>query len=472
MTASSTQFQMLSNGVLIDGPTQGEVINPYDESVVSTYPIADAAILDATVGAARQAFKSWKNTPFTERRQCIQKMADILDANAGALSEIITLEQGKPLERAKEEVLYSGVYARYFASLSVEPEVIANDESVTVELHREPIGVVAGICPWNFPLLIAVYKLAPALLAGNTLIIKPAPSTPLSALKLGDLVRDVFPPGVLNILSDNHELGPLISQHSDIDAISFTGSTAVGRAIMAGAAPTLKRLTLELGGNDPGIVLDDAEPKAIAEAIFGSAFFNSGQVCIAMKRLYVHRTLYPQLVEELGKLAQATVTGDGFAENSQFGPVQNRKQFDHVARLLESATAAGAHVVGGDRQTSGFCISPAIVSNISSDHPLVQTEQFGPVLPVVPYDDLDTLLDHINAGEFGLGASVWSSQVERARTVALQIDCGTVWVNQHLNFGPHIPLPAAKQSGNGVEWGREGFLEYTRPRVVNIAKSA
>ncbi len=470
MSDSSAEFHLLSNGQLLQGAAEAEVINPYDESVVARCPLADPAVLDRSVEAARAAFQEWRNTSFALRRGAVLKLADILDANVDLLGQWLTLEQGKPLERAREEVAFAAIYARYFADQTLEPELIADGDGVRVELLREPIGVVAGICPWNFPLLIAVYKLVPAILAGNTVIIKPAPTTPLTTLKLGELVRDVFPAGVLNILADDNTLGPLISAHPGIDQIAFTGSTPVGRAIMGGAAATLKRLNLELGGNDPGIVLEDADPKTVAEGVFNAAFFNSGQVCIALKRLYVQRPIYAAVCQELAILADKAVVGDGLAEGTQFGPVQNAAQFQRLIGLLDSARRAGASVLaGGQHSDRGYCMQPTILGDLDAQHELVQQEQFGPLLPVVAFDDVDAVIEQINQGEYGLGASVWSADRRRALELARRIDCGTVWINQHLNFGPHIPLPATKQSGNGVEWGREGFLEYTRARIVNMA---
>lgn len=473
MNQTSSAFKLLSNGQLIDSDKSFSVINPYNETVVGSAPIANTHQLDETVSAAKVAFKQWRAVPFEERRQSLLDLADVLDNNIDLLGNLLTQEQGKPLERAKEEVAFSAIYCRYFADVALSPEVLVDNDEINVELHRAPIGVVACICPWNFPLLIAVYKLAPAILAGNTAIVKPAPTTPLTVLKFGELASGIFPAGVLNILTDEGELGPHISSHPDIDMISFTGSTAIGREIMASASTTLKHLILELGGNDPAIVLDDANPKDIAEGIFNAAFFNSGQVCIALKRLYVHSSIYDAVCDELTALANAAITGDGLDPQTQFGPIQNKRQFERIEQLISQAQSSGAKITaGGKCNQSGFCMQPTIIKDIDTLHPLVEDEQFGPVLPIVKYDDLDALIVQLNQSEYGLGASVWSGSANRAPAVGEQLICGTLWINQHLNFGPNIPLPTSKQSGLGTEWGQLGLLEYTRPQVINSAKKS
>jgi len=326
--------------------------------------------------------------------------------------------------------------------------------------------------PWNFPLLIAVYKLAPALVVGNTLILKPAPTTPLTALRLGELIADILPPGVVNILADENGLGPLITAHPDIAKVSFTGSTPTGKAIMAAAAPTLKRLTLELGGNDAAIVLDDVDPKQAAEGIFGAAFLNSGQVCIALKRLYVHDSIYDELCEEVAALARAANEKDSSGSDADFGPVQNRAQYNKVCAYVENARANGNIIAGGDiSDVPGFYVPLTVVKDISDGTAVVDEEPFGPVLPIIKYSSEADVIQRANNSVFGLGGSVWSADEERARQVGMQMECGTVWVNQHCAFGPNIPFPPAKESGLGVEWGDEGLKEFTAMQVINVNTS-
>lgn len=467
-----THYKLLIGGELCDGVGSIDVINPADESVVAQCPVADEAMLNSAVEAANQAFHGWRSLSFSERGMYVKKLTAAVEEHAEDFARILTQEQGKPLAQARDEVMFAQIFANYFADCSIEDKVLSEDENGRIEVIREPLGVVAGICPWNFPLLISLYKIAPAVMAGNSVIIKPAPTTPLSSLKLAELVADIFPAGVINILCDNNDLGPAISSHPGIAKVSFTGSTPTGKKIMASAAGTLKRLTLELGGNDAGIVLDDVDPKQVAEGIFGAAFLNSGQVCIALKRLYVHDSIYDELCTEIASLANAAVVGNGLEDGVQFGPVQNRMQFDKVCSYIENAKANGRIIAGGEvPDAPGFVVPLTVVSDIQDGTAVVDEEPFGPILPIVRYHSVDEVIDSANNSEYGLGGSVWSSNLDRAREVAGRIDSGTVWINQHCAFGPHIPFAPAKESGLGVEWGEEGFHEFTAMKVVNISKA-
>jgi acyl-CoA reductase-like NAD-dependent aldehyde dehydrogenase len=330
--------------------------------------------------------------------------------------------------------------------------------------------VVAAITPWNFPLILLMMKVAPALLAGNTLVIKPAPTTPLSTLRFGELCARILPAGVVNIITDQNDLGGALTGHPDIAKVAFTGSTATGRKVMASVASSLKRLTLELGGNDAAIVLDDVDPKAIAPRIFGGAMVNTGQVCLAIKRVYAHDSIYDALCTELAKLADAAVIGDGLDPNTQYGPLQNKVQFEKVKGYVEEARTRGKIIAGGTpHKGKGFFVRPTIVRDIPEDSRLVQEEQFGPVLPVLHYSDINDAIARTNSSEYGLGATVWSSNPERAYEVALKIDSGQVWVNKHLDLPPDVPFGGAKQSGFGSEMGQEGLEEFTQAKVINMA---
>jgi acyl-CoA reductase-like NAD-dependent aldehyde dehydrogenase len=351
------------------------------------------------------------------------------------------------------------------------PRIIEETGTQRIEAHRKPLGVVAAIAPWNFPFLIAVYKMAPAVLAGNTVIIKPSPTTPVTTLLLGEMIHDIFPHGVVNIIAGGNDLGAQLSEHPDVAKISFTGSTATGKKVMGAASPTLKRLTLELGGNDAAIVLDDADPRVVAPEIFNAAFLNSGQVCIAIKRLYVHESIYDKMCDEFASLTEQAIIGDGLTPGTQFGPLQNRMQYDKVRRLIEDSRSEGTVVATGKvPETAGYFLPITIFRDIKEGTRLVDEEQFGPVLPIISYREIEDVIDRANSTPYGLGGSVWSGSVERARDVAIQLDSGTTWINQHLVFGPSIPMPGAKESGIGIEFGREGLLEYTRMHVININK--
>ncbi|MFT5608605.1 MAG: acyl-CoA reductase-like NAD-dependent aldehyde dehydrogenase [Neolewinella sp.] len=466
------QFKMLIDGELVDSSLRMDVVNPANESIVANIPIASPDDVNRAVAGAKKAFEDWKSTSLEERRKCLTKLVSILDENSEELAEILTLEQGKTLADARNEVMFAGAFASHYLSADLEPEVLLEDETQRVEIHRRPLGVVAGITTWNFPLLIAVYKIAPAVITGNTIIIKTAPSTPLATLKFGELIKDCFPDGVINIIADNNDVGPLLTSHPDVQKVSFTGSTATGRKIMASAAPTLKRLTLELGGNDAAIVLGDVDVDKVAESLFGVSFMNSGQVCICLKRMYVHESIYEELCERIAALANAANVGDGMDPGNQFGPIQNKAQYEKVLDFLEDAKTKGTVIAGGTIDNKpGFNFPLTVIKDISEGAKMVDEEAFGPILPIIKFSDVDDAIRRANASEQGLGASVWSSDLDKAHEVALQLEAGTVWVNKHLDFGPHIPFPPAKQSGVGVEWGKEGMLEFTAMQVVNINKA-
>jgi acyl-CoA reductase-like NAD-dependent aldehyde dehydrogenase len=321
--------------------------------------------------------------------------------------------------------------------------------------------------------MLAAWKIAPALLAGNTIVLKPSPFTPLSTLKLGEIIRDALPPGVVNIVSGNDQLGAWITGHPAVRKISFTGSVATGKKVAAAVAPDLKRVTLELGGNDAAIVLDDASPKKVAEKLFWGAFTNSGQVCSAIKRLYVHESIYQPVLDELAAVAKSVKVGDGMQQDTQLGPLNNKMQFDRVNELLEDAKKHGARCVTGGAAPGGggYFIAPTLVTGIAEGTRLVDEEQFGPALPVLPYRDVEDAVQRANRTMYGLSGSVWSSNPERAAELAGQLDCGTAWVNQHLAIVPNAPFGGAKWSGIGVENGPWGLLGFTELQTVNISKA-
>jgi acyl-CoA reductase-like NAD-dependent aldehyde dehydrogenase len=371
------------------------------------------------------------------------------------------------------EVMGAAIWFRYTASLEIPTEVLQDDEQGRIELRRRPLGVVAAITPWNFPLLLAVWKIAPALLAGNSVVIKPSPFTPLTTLKLGEILRPILPPGVVNVLSGGNELGSWMTGHPIPRKISFTGSVATGKKVAAAAAPDLKRTTLELGGNDPAIVLGDVDPRATAQKIFWGAFENSGQICSAIKRVYVPEALYGTLVNELAELARSVKVGNGLEAGTQLGPLNNAPQFERVKELVEDARKNGARIVTGGKPLAdkGYFYAPTIVADIDDGARLVDEEQFGPALPVIPYRNVEDAIERANATHFGLSASVWSGDAEQATAVARQLECGTAWVNQHLAIAPNLPFGGAKWSGIGVENGPWGLLGFTEIQVVNVAKA-
>jgi acyl-CoA reductase-like NAD-dependent aldehyde dehydrogenase len=336
--------------------------------------------------------------------------------------------------------------------------------------HRAPLGVVAAITPWNFPMILLMLKLAPALACGNVVICKPAPTTPLTTLLLGELAAEILPPGVMSTLVDQNDLGAALTSHPRIAKVSFTGSTATGKKVMASAAGSLKRVTLELGGNDPAIVLDDADIARVVPEIFNAAMLNAGQVCLAAKRIYVPRHMHGALFDALGQLARKAVVGDGMDPRTQIGPIQNRMQYDRVLHLLEQSRAESASIVSGDVPAgTGYFVAPTIVAGLSDDASLVAQEQFGPVMPVLAYDALEEVVTRANASPYGLGATVWTSNPERGIELARRIESGTVWVNKHMDLPFDVPFGGCKQSGIGREQGTAGVEEFTQARIVNAS---
>jgi acyl-CoA reductase-like NAD-dependent aldehyde dehydrogenase len=448
-----------------------DVINPATGAAFATCPRASSAQLNRAVAAAKAAFPAWAATPIAERKKALTAIADVIQANATELARLLTQEQGKPLGDATGEVFGASAFFRYFTSLDLPVKIIDDSEGRKVEAHRRPLGVIGAIVPWNFPLILMAFKVPAALLAGNTMVLKPAATTPLSTLRLAELIKDLLPAGVLNVIADANDLGGELTAHPDVRKISFTGSTATGAKVMAGAAAMLKRITLELGGNDAGIVLGDVDPKTAAPKIFQGAFQNSGQVCIAMKRLYVHESIYDAMCDELAALAKAAVVGDGLEQGVTIGPLQNKMQYDKVRDLIEDTRQHGNIIAGGDLpDRAGYFINPTIVRDISDGTRLVDEEQFGPVLPVIKFSDPEDALTRANASPYGLGGSIWSSDLDRAYGLAERMDSGTVWINKHSELAPNIPFGGAKQSGLGVELGEEGLMEFTQLRIINMAR--
>ncbi|WJS86653.1 aldehyde dehydrogenase family protein [Paracoccus sp. TOH] len=466
-----TEYRLLIDGKLVAGDMTMAVVNPANEQVLAEAPRASRAQLDAAVAAARTAFPGWAARPIEERRALILQIAEALDARAEEFARLLTQEQGKPLPEAQAEILYTCAFIRHLAGYDLPVKVIEDNDSRLVRQFRKPLGVVGAIIPWNFPVLIVAFKLPLALLAGNTMVVKPAPTTPLTTLKLGEIIAGILPPGVVNIVTDQNDLGAALTAHPDVAKISFTGSTATGQKIMASAASTIKRLTLELGGNDAAIVLPGADPAKVAPGLFAGAFMNAGQVCLAIKRAYVHDSIYEDVCARLAALAEAAVVGDGLQQGTTIGPLQNRMQFEKVRGFLDSARADGRILAGGEvSEGPGFFIRPTIVADVRDGDRIVDEEQFGPILPVIRFEDVESAVASANGLDLGLGGSVWGEDRALARSVAERMESGTVWINKHLDFGPNMPFGGAKQSGLGVEFAEEGLHEFTQIRIVNEAR--
>jgi acyl-CoA reductase-like NAD-dependent aldehyde dehydrogenase len=468
-----TEYTMTIGGESVAAADTFSVIDPATEEVVAHAPEASREHVDRAMEAARVAFPAWAGDP-QARREVLTRAADALDAIIDDLVPVLTAEQGKTLGDSGFEAGLPGRWLRHFVAVGVpEDEVLQEDEIAISVLKRHPIGVVAGITPWNFPIYQAIEKIAPALMAGNTIVLKPSPYTPLTTLMIGEALRDVVPPGVINIISGTDTVGEWMTSHPVPRKVAFTGSVATGKRVAAAVAADLKLVTLELGGNDPAIVLEDADVVAIAPKILWTAFGNCGQICNAIKRVYAPASLYDEVVEALAEQARGIVVGPGTAEGVHLGPLNNRPQWERVSELTRDALASGASAATGGEALPGpgYFFAPTILRHISDGVRVVDEEQFGPVLPVIRYDGVEDAVRRANATHFGLSASVWGGNDERAAAVADRLEAGTVGINSHMIGGERICSGGVKWSGIGVVNGREGLLGYTVPRVVNRARA-
>ena len=466
-------LQHLIDGQLAGSAQSFEVVNPATGRAFIACPQADQSQLERAVAAAQRAQPAWAQSSPEERRARVRALAAKLREHHAELAACITLEQGKPLSRAIMEVMRAAEQAERIAMLDIGVEVLRDDTQGRVEMHYRPLGVVGAIAPWNMPVVLAVPKIVHALYCGNAIVLKPSPYTPVATLRLGQLLCDVFPPGVLNILAGGDDFGRWMSEHPGIAKISFTGSIPTGRRVMASAAASLKRLTLELGGNDAAIVLADADPAEVAPKLFASAFANAGQVCMAVKRLYVHESLHDELADRLAQLARNVRVGDGFEPGVEMGPVQNKAQYQVIERILGDSRRRGANFLAGGNilDRPGYFIEPTIVTDVAEGAAVVDEEPFGPVLPILRFADVEDAVQRANAGKFGLGASVWSKDVGQAAAIASRLEAGTAWVNQHSVVDAHVPFGGAKQSGLGRQFGLDGLHDYMEAMAVFIPKT-
>ncbi|PYI69664.1 aldehyde dehydrogenase [Arthrobacter livingstonensis] len=456
-------------------PASGEtrtIFDPATGDSVGEAPVHTVEDLERAVDAATAAQPAWAALSHEARSAALLLAADAVERNAEELARLLSREQGKPLNgpNARFEVGACSAWLRTAAGTELAAETVVDDGETHAEIHYRPIGVIGAIGPWNWPMMITIWQIAPALRMGNAVVVKPSEYTPLSVLALIHVLNQELPVGLLSVVSGGREVGARLAEHPAIGKIMFTGSTATGKAIIKSSAGTVKRLTLELGGNDAGIVLPDADPKAIAEDLFWGAFINTGQTCAALKRLYVHEDIYDAVCEELTKVAAAMPMGVGLDENNVLGPLQNKAQFDIVARLVEAARNSGARVLlGGNPEAGqpGYFYPTTLVADIDNNNPLVTEEQFGPALPIISYSTVDEAVEMANGLDVGLGASVWSSDLDLARSVAARIQAGTVWINKHGAVDPRIPFGGAKQSGYGLEFGVEGLKALGVPQVIN-----
>ena len=463
---------MTIDGQAVAGAGTFDVVDPATGTVTAQAPEAGPDQLDAAVRAAARAQRDWR-TDEDSRRKAMLALADAITAAADQLTATLSRETGKPLAVAGAEPAICAAWLQYYAGLPIPRDLLQDDENARIERAWRPLGVVAAITPWNFPLGLGMWKIAPALLAGNTIVLKPSPFTPLATLLLGEIAQSVLPPGVLNVITGGDQLGADLVAHPIPRKVSFTGSVASGKHVAVSAAVDLKRVTLELGGNDAAILLPDAHLDSAVPVLLGTAFFNTGQACALPKRIFAPAERYEEVVEAFAAAAGAITVGPPSDPGAQLGPLSTRPQFERVKGLAEDAVRRGARVAAGGQPVAGpgFFFQPTILADLPDSAPVVAEEQFGPILPILSYAAVDEAVERANDTMYGLCGSAWGADEERATAVAERLECGTTFVNTHAELLPTIPFGGSKWSGLGHENGVEGLLAFTESQVVYLKKA-
>ncbi|KAJ8114564.1 hypothetical protein OPT61_g3575 [Boeremia exigua] len=472
---SSLDFEKFYN--VINGENRGSDqihhgINPATGQELWDVPIGSNQDLNDAVAAAKKAFPSWRATPVEKRKELLGQLISLFQQHEDEFVTLLCKESGKPRKFAAMEVGGVSGFVGYHTTLDLPFESFEDDEK-TVYTEYSPLGVCAAICPWNFPLILSVGKVAPALITGNTIIVKPSPFTPYTALKFVELAQQVFPPGVLQVVGGNNELGAEMCKHPDIAKISFTGSIATGKKVMETSSKTLKRVTLELGGNDASIILPDVDVKKVAPEVVMGAFQNSGQVCVATKRIYIHESIYKEFVEEMVNFTKNIKVGNPEDGDNLLGPVQNKMQYDRVKGFFEDSKAKGYNRQSAStiQSTTTAITNLLLVDNPPNDSRIIQEEPFGPIVPTQPWSDLEEVIARANDTNTGLGACVWGKDVEKASQIARRLEAGSVFVNSYEKPTPQATFGGHKESGIGGEWGKTGLLAYCNPHVIHVYKS-
>lgn len=450
-----------------------DVVDPATEKVIAQVPIATRDTLDQAVDAAHAAFPTWSKTSWDERAKLVEQFGDEFKAITPELAKLLTAEQGKSLMFAQNECENILPWFTDLAKVRLDEKVLHEDETHRAVERYLPLGVCAGIVPWNFPVLLMLWKVLQALVTGNCIIIKPSPFTPLCDIRIIEAAQKVFPPGVVQIVVGDDNLGPWITEHPRIQKISFTGSTATGRLVAKSCSATLKRFTLELGGNDPAVVLSKQSDLATtAQNVLLSAFFNSGQVCIASKRIYVHEDIYDEFKAIAAQAVQNFKVGPGTEEGVMFGPVNNKMQYNKVAEFFEESNSKKFDFVTGGKveKKTGYFYPLSLVDNPPEDSKVVREEPFGPIVPLLKWKDEADLIKRVNNSEWGLGASVWGSDHEAVERIARQIESGTVWTNRMICHHPAVPFGGMKSSGIGAEHGKAGLGAYCQVQALWLPK--
>ena len=447
-----------------------EVFDPSTGKALCTVPSADREVLDSAVNAARGALDPWCATSFDKRRTILNAVFERIDEHIVELSALLTAEQGRPMTGSKWEIEYlTHLYGKAFQKFEMMDQEGTLDGFGPYVKRFTPLGVVCVISPWNLPVALSYMAALPALLTGNTVVLKVSPFSPLTSLRIADYINDLLPPGVLNVITGNDELGPMMTAHPGVNQITFTGSTVTGRRVLESSAASLKRVSLELGGNDAGIVLPDADPADIAESLFWHMFMLNGQACIGLKRLFVHEDLYLPLTSALVTYAQRVKTGDGFDLGTNLGPVQNQTHYKRLMSTLRDIENSGATILYKGHipeDSGGYFVPITMIDNPPDEATFVKEELFGPIRSIFKYTNLDDAIDRANSTEYGLGASVWGKDFKVLNKVARRLQAGTVWINQHATLHPLLPFSGHKGSGIGAQLGVEGLHEFCNVQVV------
>ncbi len=471
--------RLLINGEWVDGAKKFDTINPATGEVLTSVAEASAADVDRAVSAARNAFEdrngAWRKMSASERGRLIWRLADLIEQNIDELAELETLDNGKPIFESRYVDMPMVVdVLRYYAgwATKIHGETVNNLETAFTYTLREPVGVVGLIVPWNFPLLLASWKLGPALACGNTVLLKPAEQTPLSALRLGELVVAAgFPAGVVNVLTGGPETGKSIVRHPGIDKIAFTGSTAVGKEIMRGAADSLKRITLELGGKSPNIVFADADVDSAVKGAINGIFYGKGEVCNAGSRLFLEAGLKDEFTEKLAARAAKMRPADPLDPKTRMGAIISQEQMNTVLGYIDTGKREGAKLVSGGNRvaldgSNGYFIEPTIFGDVKNDMTIAREEIFGPVLSVLTFDDIDEVIEQANSNPYGLAAAVWTRDIKKAHMVSRRLKAGTVWINTYGLMDASVPFGGFKSSGIGRELGMQAIEHYTEVKTV------
>ncbi|OCK85579.1 aldehyde dehydrogenase [Lepidopterella palustris CBS 459.81] len=447
-------------------------VNPVTGDELWDCPIGTQQDVDDAVTAAKKAFPAWSATPLEKRKEMLRKFSDLFSAHSEEFTTLLCKESGKPRKFAGIEVAGVNDFIGWHCSLNIPEERLEDDEKVVTTVYQ-PLGVVGAICPWNFPLILAIGKIAPALLTGNCVIVKPSPFTPYTGLKLVELAQEIFPPGVVQVVGGSNDLGAMLTIHPGIAKISFTGSIATGKKVMESGAKTLKRVTLELGGNDASIILPDVDIEKVAPEVVMGAFQNSGQVCVATKRIYIHQDIYKPFLEAMVKFTKSIKVGSSDEEGVLLGPIQNQMQYEKVKGFFADSKAKGYKFAAGSPDitaSKGYFIQPAIIDNPPNDSRIVAEEPFGPIVPTQPWSDEEEVIARANNTNTGLGACVWGKDVAHAEKIAMRLDAGSVFVNSWEKPTPQAAFGGHKESGIGTEWGTRGLISFCNAKAIHVYK--